>query len=129
MKGESVMNKQNRITVPIRSRIIAVVAALAITVVATRAHAASLTGTVTKVEYQSGNTLVIWLSGGGYYQAQTTIASPCSGYAVNVDTVKGFQGLAMSALLSGKPLTIYYTSCTPSGGSSQNFIGTIDLNS
>ncbi|HZL20365.1 MAG TPA: hypothetical protein VFG23_21715 [Polyangia bacterium] len=96
---------------------------------ATEAEAASVQDTVSIIEYNqltSGNNLPYTL----LIQTSTTVftayisnsPSGCSNYAVTLDTVKAWQSLATSALLSGKQIKIYYTVCAGA-----NMITTIDL--
>lgn len=74
-----------------------------------------------QVEYP-GKLLVQDPQGVNYY-AQLT--SPCTGIAANsIDTIKIWQSLAQSALLSNKNVTLYYTTCS---GGTTNYITDIVL--
>ena len=90
-----------------------------------RAEAAAIIQTYT---CNQGIQDVIW-DGGGLFidcigQPNRFAAfsfSPCSGIAGNIDNVKIFQGIATSAMLSGKTLQIWYA--TPA--SCQGTVGVI----
>jgi|SRR6187551_1071282 len=101
-------------------RILAVAAAFAFTLVASRAHAAFSDNTVSLIEYQP-DVLVVQLTGGANFHAFKTAPTGCN--SRSIDTIKAWQSLAQSALLAGKKVRIYYTVCN-----SQNMIDIIDLN-
>ncbi len=85
-------------------------------VAAAPALADSVPGTVTEVEYVSGTAswqpaLVVRINGTttSYWAQQP--APGCGMPQIPVDTVKAWQALATSALLSGKPVLIWYGVC------------------
>jgi hypothetical protein len=116
------------------SAVFAIATALAVTFASTPTFAASpTTGTVTIVDYSPGTNLLV-IVGGVYHFAQLAPQAPCNAGATNntqtMDTIKMWQALATSALLSGKTVKIYYNTCTPAnGGSATNYIAAFDLNS
>lgn len=95
--------------------------ALAASTVTTPAAAATTsTLPVQVVQYTQGSLLV--QVNGQYYYGQTSPGTACTAYAKNVDTLKAWQSLATSALLSGKNVVISYTACN-----GYNFIDYINL--
>lgn len=80
--------------------------------------------TVGIVEF-GGPNLTIQLSDGTNYLATRNASSAlCSVYNVTPDTLKIWQGMAEAALLSGKMLKIYYTTCS---ADNLPYITTVDL--
>jgi hypothetical protein len=115
----------------VRINILALTAALAVTLVAARADALDATNKAQVVAYQGAEAMYIQLVGGINYQAMKTAPGDCSNYSRSVDTLRAWQSLAQSALLAGKSLRIYYDSCDPDGTGAQtpiNFIVELDLN-
>jgi hypothetical protein len=104
---------------------IALTLAATLTIVASSKRASASTGFVTGpvsiIEYVQGSLLVQMTSVN--YVAQLATATGCTANNVTIDTIKAFQSLAQSALLSGKTLRIYYTTCN-----SAQYINTMDLN-
>ena len=98
------------------------VATLAVAATTTLAHAdASGTTTVNAVEYSSGQ-LLIQLSTGVNYIGTTGAPAGCTSFNQSVDTLKAWTSMAQSALLSGKRLKVYFTTC-----SSVPYIQTLDI--
>jgi hypothetical protein len=94
---------------------------LAIATVTTPASAAqAAAATVQVVQYAQG-TLLLQVSG-VYYYAQTAPGTGCTQYVKNIDTLKAWESLSTSALLSGKQVVIQYTACN-----GYNFIDLINL--
>ena len=85
------------------------------------AHAASVTCTVTRVNWYSGSggTVQI-LCNGAYYYGFSNTSGSCAGAGVNATKV--WASLAQSALLSGKSLYLVYsgTSCLNNVGLNSN---------
>jgi hypothetical protein len=69
-----------------------------------------------------GGTLVIQLSTGQNYHAVTSAASGCTANNQSLDTLKVWASMAQSALLSGKRVKIYFTTC-----SNFSYIQVLDL--
>jgi hypothetical protein len=80
------------------------------------AFASSAAGPLTQTEYlMNGSTpmLLVQLNGNSsvnYYVQQTSPG--CSIPNISIDTVKIWVSLAQSAQLSGKTVTLYYTTCS-----------------
>jgi len=79
----------------------------------TLANATGITGAASQIEYNpSSSYMLIQLNGNTSINYTVNLTSPgCSIPAVNIDSVKIFLSIAQGALLSGKNLTIYYTTC------------------
>ena len=96
------------------------IAAIAATTTLARADVTSVT-TVNAVEYFS-DSLLIQLSTGVNYVGVTSAVSGCTGNNQSLDTLKLWTSMAQSALLSGKRLRIYFTTC-----SNISYINGLDL--
>jgi uncharacterized membrane protein YjfL (UPF0719 family) len=77
--------------------------------------------TVNSLEYGWGN-LLIQLSTGQNYLGVTSAVGGCTANNQSVDTLKVWASMAQSALLSGKRLKIYFTTC-----SNTAYINGVDL--
>jgi hypothetical protein len=78
------------------------------------ALASSTTKTLKQVEYRNTTLtpdLLLQTSDGINYQATATLAPGCSVLAPSIDTVKIWASLGQAALLAGKNVQIYYTTC------------------
>jgi hypothetical protein len=104
------------------SCLLAMTSALAITAGSVPAFADSATGTPSVISYTAG-ILNVPIAGVNYY-GQLTPGGTCGPFGQTVDTLKAWQSLAQSALLSGKTLTITFTNCQ-----GFNFITVLNLNS
>jgi hypothetical protein len=112
--------QMNRLSV-----LMAFCAALLVSLVGAPASAAVTTAaTPSIVEYMPG-ALLIQIPGAsaGNYMGVLSAVSGCSANNQTIDTLKAWQALAQSALLSGKNLRIYFTSCN-----GVLYISTVDLN-
>ena len=107
-------------------RVFGLIAGLAITLVATRAHAAAATNTVNSVEYTWNDTLLIQQTGGVNFHAFKNDQPGCAGWTRSADVLKAWQSLSQSALLSRKSVTIYYDNTCP-GQPGVKFITSIVL--
>jgi hypothetical protein len=98
------------------SSLLALVGAMVLTSVPMPAHAAaSVTGQITQMEFNAGNSswpqVAIQVNSvtTNYYSQQP---SPGCGVPTNsADTVKAMQSLAQAAFLAGKPVVINYNTC------------------
>jgi hypothetical protein len=97
------------------------------------AHATSTTECkVQKVEYYK-DTLLIQCVGGTNFFAQvaplnTSSTVSCQGFAQNLDTIKIWLSMAQTALLAGKNVLMYYTSCGPyNSGAGIPLVTVLDL--
>lgn len=100
---------------------LATTAFLGLSATGTEAHAANAACTVKKVEYYPGVMLIQCTTTGNFW-AYTTPPAGCSSYAQNLETQKIWLNMGQAALLSGKPMFFYYTSC---GGS--NILNVVDF--
>ena len=95
------------------STVVALATGLAMGTVSMSAFAAFAEGSPSQVEYPGGVNGLAYLvlqQGGANYEAQ--LVSPgCSLPGQSIDTLKAWQGLATSALLSGKSVRIYFNDC------------------
>jgi hypothetical protein len=108
------LNKPRRL-----SFLLAAVAALALTVASTKASAA-VDGTVTVIEYFP-NSLLVQVASVNYFAVTATVAG-CTANNRTLDDIKIFASMSQAALLAGKTVRIYFTTC---GG--VNYIGGFDL--
>ncbi|MDF3071311.1 MAG: hypothetical protein K0R38_6912 [Polyangiaceae bacterium] len=102
--------------------LIGLAACFGVAMTATHADAAeSPTTTVNAVEF-SGGTLLIQLSNGTNYLGVLNTGGACTANNQTADTLKAWTSLSQSALLSGKRLKLYFTTCN-----STNYINVVDL--
>jgi hypothetical protein len=120
------MTNANTITGKTLYRVVGLIAALAITLVATRAHAGVGISTVQSVEYTWNDTLLIQQPGPVNFHAFKNDQPGCAGWVRSVDVLKAWQSLAQSALLARKTVQIYYDD-TCSGQPGVKFITSIIL--
>lgn len=75
------------------------------------------------VEYYQ-DTLLIQCVGGGNFFGQIAPEASCKAFAQNLDTLKIWLSMAQTALLAGKNVLMYYTSC---GSQNTPLITVLDL--
>ena len=100
--------------------------ALSLSIVAAASTAGALDkqATVNAVEYSQGVLLIQLSDGVNYFGQVAADASICTSHNRSLDTLGKWQSLAEAAILSGKQLRIYFTSC---GSPSKKYISVIDL--
>ena len=102
-----------------------VTTALALGTMSTSALAAQAQGGVSVIEYGVGgfgSTLLIQLPGGANYYAVTSAGTGCTSSNQTMDTIKAWTSMTQSALLAGKQVRVYFSTCNGT-----NFVVGIDL--
>jgi len=111
--------------------------AVAVVLMSTSSFAAAYSGTVNQVEVVNGSAswfplLYIRVNDTASGVVKTTIGQmptpgTCPVPTATMDTLKIWQSIATSAMLSGKTVTVYYIDCT-SYGNPQTYIYSVVLN-